>query len=54
MTAPAAARNHGPVVIENCAIATMDGQRHDDSGAEYASGYVLVADGRITAVGGGA
>jgi hypothetical protein len=26
MAAPAAARNHGPVVIENCAIATMDGR----------------------------
>ena len=42
-----------PLVIENCAIATMDGQRHDDSGTEYASGYIVVADGRITAVGEG-
>jgi CO/xanthine dehydrogenase Mo-binding subunit len=25
----------GPVVIENCAIATMDGRQHDDSGAEH-------------------
>ncbi len=42
-----------PVVIENCAIATMDGRRHDDSGAEYPDGYIAVADGRITAVGEG-
>src|SRR5579863_8978761 len=42
-----------PLLIENCAIATMDGQRHDDSGTEYASGYIVVADGRITAVGEG-
>ena len=42
-----------PVLIENCAIATMDGQRHDDSGAEYPAGFIAVADGRITAVGGG-
>jgi cytosine/adenosine deaminase-related metal-dependent hydrolase len=41
------------VVIENCAIATMNGQRHDDSGAEYQAGYIAVADGRITAVGEG-
>jgi cytosine/adenosine deaminase-related metal-dependent hydrolase len=44
----------GPVVIDNCAIATMDGPRHDDSGAEYRSGHIVVADGRITAVGEGA
>ncbi|HEY6295491.1 MAG TPA: amidohydrolase family protein, partial [Streptosporangiaceae bacterium] len=42
-----------PLLIENCAIATMDGQRHDESGTEYASGYVAVAGGRITAVGEG-
>jgi len=30
MTAPAAAKNHGPVVIENCAIATMDELRTAD------------------------
>jgi len=42
-----------PLLIENCAIATMDGQRHDESGTEYASGYVVVAGGRITAVGEG-
>jgi cytosine/adenosine deaminase-related metal-dependent hydrolase len=41
------------VVIENCAIAAMDGQRHDDSGTEYPAGYIAVADGRITAVGEG-
>ena len=42
-----------PLLIENCAIATMDGRRHDESGTEYASGYVVVAGGRITAVGEG-
>jgi cytosine/adenosine deaminase-related metal-dependent hydrolase len=41
------------VVIENCAIATMDGQQHDDSGTEYPGGYITVAGGRITAVGAG-
>jgi 8-oxoguanine deaminase len=40
-------------VIENCAIATMDGSQHDDSGTEYASGHVVVSAGRITAVGAG-
>jgi cytosine/adenosine deaminase-related metal-dependent hydrolase len=43
----------GPVVIENCAIAMMDGPRHDDSGAEYRSGHIVVADGRVAAVGEG-
>lgn len=43
----------GPLVIENCAIATMDGARHDDSGTEYRTGHTAVADGRITAVGDG-
>jgi cytosine/adenosine deaminase-related metal-dependent hydrolase len=40
-------------VIENCAIATMDGPRHDQAGAEYRDGHVVAADGRITAVGPG-
>jgi cytosine/adenosine deaminase-related metal-dependent hydrolase len=40
-------------VIENCAIATMDGARHDDSGTEYRTGHIAVAGGRITAVGEG-
>jgi hypothetical protein len=43
MAPPATARNHGPVVIENCAIATMDGRQHDDSGAEYRSGHTAAA-----------
>jgi 8-oxoguanine deaminase len=43
----------GSVVIENCAIATMDGPRHDDSGAEYRSGHIAMTGGRITAVGDG-
>ncbi|HTX28338.1 MAG TPA: 8-oxoguanine deaminase [Streptosporangiaceae bacterium] len=42
-----------PLVIENCAIATMDGQQHDECGAEYASGHIVVSDGRIAAVGEG-
>jgi cytosine/adenosine deaminase-related metal-dependent hydrolase len=40
-------------VIENCAIAAMDGPRHDQPGTEYRSGHVVVAEGRITAVGPG-
>jgi cytosine/adenosine deaminase-related metal-dependent hydrolase len=43
----------GPLVIENCAIATMDGPRHDDTGAEHRSGHIVVSGGRITAVGEG-
>jgi cytosine/adenosine deaminase-related metal-dependent hydrolase len=49
MTAPAPGR----IVIENCAIATMDGPGHDQHGTEYREGHVAVADGRITAVGPG-
>ncbi len=40
-------------MIENCAIATMNGPRHDDSGAEYRSGHITVTGDRITAVGEG-
>jgi 8-oxoguanine deaminase len=40
-------------VIENCAIATMDGSRHDQAGTEYRSGHVTVTGDRITAVGEG-
>jgi cytosine/adenosine deaminase-related metal-dependent hydrolase len=43
----------GPIVIENCAIATMDGPRDDQSGTEHRSGHVVLAGGRITAVGEG-
>jgi cytosine/adenosine deaminase-related metal-dependent hydrolase len=43
----------GAVVIENCAIATMDGLAHDDSGAEHRSGYIVVSGDRIAAVGEG-
>jgi cytosine/adenosine deaminase-related metal-dependent hydrolase len=52
MTAPGGP-GPGAVVIENCAIATMDGPRHDEAGAEYRSGHVVTAGGRITAVGAG-
>ena len=37
-------------LIEGCAIATMDGTRHTDPGAEYRAGHVVVEDGRIAAV----
>jgi cytosine/adenosine deaminase-related metal-dependent hydrolase len=40
-------------VIENCAVATMDGPRHDQGGTEYRSGHVTVTGDRITAVGEG-
>ena len=40
-------------MIENCAIATMDGPRHDQGGTEYRSGHVTVTGDRITAVGEG-
>ena len=40
-------------MIENCAIATMDGPRHDESGAEYRAGHITVIGERITAVGEG-
>jgi len=40
-------------VIENCAIATMDGPRHDQGGAEYRRGHVTVTGDRIAAVGEG-
>jgi cytosine/adenosine deaminase-related metal-dependent hydrolase len=53
LTTSAGSPAPGPLVIENCAIATMDGARHDDSGAEYRSGHVAVAGGLITAVGEG-
>jgi cytosine/adenosine deaminase-related metal-dependent hydrolase len=41
------------ILIENCAIATMDGRSDDESGTEHRSGHIVVADGRITAVGEG-
>ena len=36
------------LVIDNCAIATVD-----PTGTEYASGHIVIDDGRITAVGEG-
>jgi cytosine/adenosine deaminase-related metal-dependent hydrolase len=39
----------GTLVVENCAVATVDGR-----GSEYAVGYVVVSDGRIVQVGPGA
>ena len=41
------------VVIENCAIATMDGRTDEESGTEHRSGHIVTADGQITAVGAG-
>ena len=40
-------------MIENCAVATMDGPRHDQGGTEYRRGHVTVTGDRITAVGEG-
>lgn len=34
------------VVIENCAIATMDGRQHDDTGDEHRNGHVVISGGR--------
>ncbi|AVZ40209.1 MULTISPECIES: 8-oxoguanine deaminase [unclassified Dietzia] len=42
------AQGGGAVLIENCAIATVD-----DHAAEYAGGHLLLIGGRITAVGAG-
>jgi hypothetical protein len=42
-------RMSGTLVIENRAVATVDGR-----GSEYAVGYVVVSDGRIVQVGPGA
>ena len=57
---PAGRRAHGrrrpmtpAVVIENCAIATMDGRTDEESGTEHRSGHIMTADGRIIAVGAG-
>jgi cytosine/adenosine deaminase-related metal-dependent hydrolase len=41
------------LVIEGCAIATMDGEGPSDCGAEYQDGHVVIEDGRIASVGPG-
>ena len=41
------------IVIDRCAVATMDGSSVADTGTEYTVGHVIVADGRIAAVGAG-
>ncbi|MBV9855855.1 MAG: 8-oxoguanine deaminase [Streptosporangiaceae bacterium] len=41
------------LIIEGCAIAAMDGPGPGDTGTEYASGHVVVSDGRIVAIGTG-
>jgi len=53
MTARVGGSGSGAVVLENCAIATMDGPQHDDDGTEYRSGHIVVTGGRIAAVGEG-
>jgi hypothetical protein len=40
-------------VIENCAVATMDGPRHDQGGTEHRSGHATVTGDRITDAGEG-
>ena len=47
MTAP-------PLVIDGCAVATMDGAGPGSTGTEHRSGHVVVSAGRIAAVGAGA
>jgi cytosine/adenosine deaminase-related metal-dependent hydrolase len=39
----------GPLLLTGCAVATMDG-----AGSEHAEGWILVEDGRIASLGGGA
>jgi cytosine/adenosine deaminase-related metal-dependent hydrolase len=50
----AGAAPRGELVIEGCAVATMDGTGPDRTGTEYASGHLVISDGRIAAVGPGA
>jgi cytosine/adenosine deaminase-related metal-dependent hydrolase len=42
-----------PIVIDGCAVATMNGTGPADTGAEYPAGHVIVAGGRIAAAGPG-
>ena len=47
MAVPATARYHGPVVIENCAIATMDGRQRGvrwRPTGDYQRGFVPSGD----------
>lgn len=46
-------RPGGELVIMNTSIATMDGRGPDQSGSEFSTGYVVISDGEITAVGAG-
>ncbi|HLK00174.1 MAG TPA: amidohydrolase family protein, partial [Streptosporangiaceae bacterium] len=41
------------LIIENCAIATMDGASPDQAGTEHSTGHLVVSGGEITAVGPG-
>jgi cytosine/adenosine deaminase-related metal-dependent hydrolase len=41
------------VVIEGCAVATMDGTSQDSTGTEIRDGHIVVTDGVITAAGEG-
>jgi cytosine/adenosine deaminase-related metal-dependent hydrolase len=42
-----------PIVIDGCAVATMDGAGPQDTGTEYATGHVIVSGGHVAAVGTG-
>jgi cytosine/adenosine deaminase-related metal-dependent hydrolase len=51
---PGFTKGGSALVIEGCAIATMDGAHPGAAGAEYRGGHIVVADdGRIAAVGDG-
>lgn len=39
-----------PLVVDGCAIATMDGEHSGSPGAEHRDGHIVIEDGRITAV----
>jgi cytosine/adenosine deaminase-related metal-dependent hydrolase len=41
------------IIIENCSLATMDGAGPQDTGAEYASGHLVISGDRIVSVGPG-
>ncbi|HEX4062138.1 MAG TPA: 8-oxoguanine deaminase [Streptosporangiaceae bacterium] len=42
-----------PIVLNGCAVATMDGDGPDSVGTEYTTGHVIVADGHVAVVGDG-
>jgi cytosine/adenosine deaminase-related metal-dependent hydrolase len=42
-----------PIIMNGCAIATMDGTGPGSTGTEHTTGHVVVAEGRVAAVGAG-